>query len=70
MFKWVKNQFLANLQLEKFLCKQYVKFIDMVCDMLINQDLTKWQVEEKCRVIRAEIMKKYNLTDKDLIDEK
>ena len=66
MFKGVKNQFLAKIKVEKFISSQYVKFIDMVCDMLVNQDLTKWQVEEKCRVIRAEIMKKYNLSEKDV----
>lgn len=70
MFKWIKNQFMAKFTIEKFLSKQYVKFIDMVCDMLINQDLTKWQVEEKCRFIRSEIIKKYNLTENDLKDEK
>ena len=55
MFKGVKNQFLAKIKVEKFISSQYVKFIDMVCDMLVNQDLTKWQVEEKCRVIRAKV---------------
>ena len=69
MFKWIKNQFLAKMQVEKFISSQYVKFIDMVCDMLINQDLTKWEVEEKCCVIRAEIMKKYNLSEKDITNE-
>lgn len=69
MFKWVKNQFLAKLQVEKFISTQYVNFIDKVIDLL-NEDKPLHEIIKECEFIKSEIIKKYNLTDKDLTNEK
>lgn len=65
MFKWVKNQFLAKIKVEKFISSQYVKFIDMVCDML-KSDMPKGEIILKCIYIKSDIMKKYNLSENDI----
>lgn len=66
MFKWVKNQFLAKLQVEKFISTQYVKFIENVEKLLQNEVLTKEDCLIEIGVIKEQIIKQYNLSDKDL----
>lgn len=69
MFKWIKNQFLAKLQVEKFISSQYVKFIIEV-ENLLRSDLSKEDILVQIMNIKDQIIKKYNLTDKDIINEK
>ena len=65
MFKWVKNQFLAKMQVEKFISSQYVKFIIEI-EKLLRSEKTKEEILSDIMTIKDEIIKKYNLTDKDL----
>ena len=69
MFKWIKNQFLAKMQVEKFISSQYVKFIIEI-EKLLRSDMSKDDILIQVMNIKDEIIKKYNLTDKDLINEK
>lgn len=69
MFKWIKNQFLAKLQVEKFISSQYVKFIIYIENML-KSDVSKEYILSVVVKMKDEIIKKYNLTDKDLNNEK
>lgn len=66
MFKWVKNQFLAKIQIEKFLSVQYVKFIENVEKLLENEVLSKEDCLKEIWVIKEQIIKQYNLSNKDL----
>ena len=57
------------MQVEKFLSSQYVKFIIEVQKLLMS-DLNKNEIYDKIEVIKQEIIKKYNLSEKDLQDDK
>lgn len=65
MFKWVKNQFLAKMQLEKFISTQYVKFIIEI-ENLLRSEKSKEEILENIMMIKDNILKQYNLSDKDL----
>lgn len=65
MFKWVKNQFLAKLQVEKFISSQYVKFIIEI-EKLLCSDMSKEDILTQVMAIKDEVIRKYNLSDKDL----
>lgn len=65
MFKWVKNQFLAKLQVEKFISSQYVKFIIEI-EKLLRSDMSKEDILTQVMAIKDEVIRKYNLSDKDL----
>ena len=65
MFNGVKNQFLAKLQVEKFISSQYVKFIIEV-EKLLRSDLDKKQILVEVMKIKDTIIEKYNLTEKDI----
>lgn len=65
MFKWVKNQFLAKLQVEKFISSQYVKFIIEI-EKLLRSDMSKEDILTQVMTIKDEVIRKYNLSDKDL----
>lgn len=65
MFKWVKNQFLAKLQVEKFISTQYVKFIIEI-EKLLRSDMSKEDILTQVMAIKDEVIRKYNLSDKDL----
>lgn len=69
MFKWIKNQYLAKLQVEKFISSQYVKFIIEI-EKLLRSDMSKDDILANIMTIKDEVIKKYNLTDKDIINEK
>ena len=64
MFNWIKNQFLAKMQVEKFISSQYVNFINEVIKLL-HSDMNKQDIIIECRKIRDEIIDKYNLGSKD-----
>lgn len=68
MFKWVKNQFLAKMQVEKFISTQYVKFVNSVIELLENDNLSKEDVIKEITVIRDTIIERYKLTEKDIED--
>lgn len=68
MFKWVKNQFLAKLQVEKFISLQYCNFILEVINML-KSDMKKEDIIIECRKIRNQIIEKYNLGINDIKHE-
>lgn len=70
MFNGVKNQFLAKMQVEKFLSVQYVRFIENVEKLLENEVLTKEDCLKEIWVIKEQIIKQYNLSDKDIKNEK
>ena len=69
MFKWIKNQFLAKMQVEKFISSQYVKFIIEV-EKLLRSEKSKEEILSEIMNIKDQIIKKYNLSDKDIINEK
>ena len=69
MFKWIKNQFLAKMQVEKFISSQYVKFIIEV-ENLLRSEKSKQEILSDIMNIKDQIIKKYNLTEKDLYNEK
>lgn len=69
MFSGVKNQFLAKMQVEKFISSQYVKFVIEI-EKLLRSDLSKDQILTELMNIKDQIIKKYNLTDKDIMNEK
>ena len=69
MFSGVKNQFLAKMQVEKFISSQYVKFVIEI-EKMLRSDLSKDQILTEIMKIKDEIIKKYNLTDKDIMNEK
>lgn len=64
MFKWIKNQMLAKIQVEKFISCQYVLFINEVLNKF-NEDKPLQEILQDIANIKVEIIKKYNLTDKD-----
>lgn len=66
MFQWVKNNMLAKIQVEKFISSQYVKLI-IELEKMLRSDLSKDQILAEIMKIKDEIIKKYHLTDKDII---
>ena len=72
MFSGVKNNMLAKLRVEKFLSVEYVKLINELLDLLKDPEYTKDQVYIRLDYIKDQIIKKYNLSDKDFenVDKK
>lgn len=68
MFKWIKNQFLAKMQVEKFISSQYVKFVIEV-EKMLRSEMTKEEILTQIMNIKDKIIKQYNLTEKDLTNE-
>lgn len=66
MFKWVKNQFLAKLQVEKFISSEYVKLIRLVVCKLEDPNISKEDIKRDLITISESIIAKYNLTEKDI----
>ena len=66
MFKDTKLQ---KLQVEKFLSSQYVKFVIEV-EKLLRSDMSKEDILCEIMKIKDEIIKRYNLTDKDIFNVK
>lgn len=69
MFKWIKNQFLAKMQVEKFISSQYVKFL-IVIEKLLRSDMSKEDILVHILKIKDSVIKTYNLSDKDIVNEK
>lgn len=69
MFKGVKNQMLAKIQIEKFISSEYVKLI-IELEKLLRSDMSKQDILWHIMNIKDQIIKKYNLNDKDIINEK
>ena len=69
MFQWVKNNMLAKIQVEKFISSQYVKLI-IELEKMLRSDFSKDQILAEIMKIKDEIIKKYHLTDKDIMNEK
>lgn len=55
---------LAKIQLEKFISCQYVLFINDIMNKF-NDDKPLQEILQDIANIKVEIIKKYNLTDKD-----
>ena len=72
MFSGVKNNMLAKLSVEKFLSVEYVKLINELLDLLRDPEFTKDQVYIRLDYLKWQIIKKYNLSDKDFenVDKK
>lgn len=69
MFKWVKNQFLAKLQVEKFISSEYVKLIRLVITKLDDPNISKEDIKCDLITISESIIAKYNLSENDLHNE-
>lgn len=66
MFKWVKNQFLAKLTVEKFISSEYVKLIRLVITKLDDPNITNEDIKRDLTTISESIIAKYNLSEKDI----
>ena len=66
MFKWVKNQFLAKLKVEKFISSEYVKLIRLVVSKLEDPNISKEDIKRDLIIISESIIAKYGLTEDDL----
>lgn len=69
MFQGVKNHMLAKIKVEKFISSEYVKFI-IELEKLLRSDMSKEDILWHIMNIKDQIIKKYNLSDKDIINEK
>jgi len=70
MYKRIKNNLLAKIQIEKFISSEYVKLLRLVITKLNDPDITKEDIKRDLITISESIIAKYNLTDKDIINEK